>query len=347
MGSFYEDIKKHQREIYFILAAFGIFVGIKCVIVHILPFLLAAVYVRIMERPLRFLEKRLKIGKGFLAGIFLCFILSIVLIGLWKLTLAGICQLKAVLPNISIYKRNFSHMIHMGCSLMEENLGIQSLAIENLILERAEILVHNLEVNLLPKLLGQTYFYGKAIFSTFMFLFITVIASILLAQDYDVILQKMKQYTFLEEVLDLWEKLLHTIGLYLKAQLKILLIITLICFVGFLINDYPYPYLWALITGLLDMLPFIGVAIVLLPLGVLQLLIGNRVAALVFLGTYGICALIRELLEPKLVGRSMGILPIGILISIYVGIQVFGVSGVLWGPLYLLTLFQLYKRLYH
>lgn len=346
MGSFYNDMKKHQKEIYFVTAAVGVFLLIKYVIIFILPFLLAAIYVYSVRKPLFFINKKTKISRGFLAGLFLFILLFVVLLFIWFLGMEGMCRLKSIIPQIGLYKRNFCNMIHLSCNSIEKNLGIKSITVENLILERVNIIINDLEGDLFPKLLGQTFLYGKTIFSAFMFLLVTIIASVLLAQDYDLLVEKLQSFLFFQEILQVSKRLLRMIGGYLKAQIEIMFIISLICFVGFLINDYQYPYLWAIATGFLDMLPFIGTAIILIPLTILQFLMGNEFAALIFLITYIICAVSRELLEPKLVGQKMGILPIGILASVYVGIKVFGVAGVLWGPLYLLTLFELHKRLY-
>lgn len=142
------------------------------------------------------------------------------------------------------------------------------------------------------------------------------------------------------------KKLIRLIGAYLRAQIEIILIVSLICFAGFAVSGYDYPYIWGLVTGLLDVLPFIGTGMVLLPLAILQLLMGNELNALILAITFIVSALARELLEPKLIGAKMGVIPIVILLSVYVGAKVFGPAGVIWGPLYMLMLYEIYKKLY-
>ena len=48
---------------------------------------------------------------------------------------------------------------------------------------------------------------------------------------------------------------------------------------------------------------------------------------------YLICILVRELLEPRLVGKGLGIFPVVLLVSLYAGMKLFGVSGIIKGPL--------------
>ena len=109
---------------------------------------------------------------------------------------------------------------------------------------------------------------------------------------------------------------------------------------------YDYPYLWGIVTGLLDVLPFVGTGVVLLPIAVLQLLMGNEWSAVVLVITFIVSALSREILEPKLIGAKMGVIPIAILLSVYVCAKAFGPAGVIWGPLYMLMLYEIYKKLY-
>lgn len=99
-----------------------------------------------------------------------------------------------------------------------------------------------------------------------------------------------------------------------------------------------------ILAGILDMLPFVGTGIVLVPLSVWQLLNGYYVRMIVCLALYGICALTRELLEPRLIGRETGIAPICILFSVYAGLKLFGVGGIIKGPLALIVIYEIVKN---
>ena len=92
------------------------------------------------------------------------------------------------------------------------------------------------------------------------------------------------------------------------------------------------------------MLPFVGTGIVLVPLSAWQLLSGHYVRMAVCLGLYGICILTRELLEPRLIGNKIGIAPICILFSLYAGVKLFGVGGIIKGPLALIVIFEILKE---
>lgn len=61
-------------------------------------------------------------------------------------------------------------------------------------------------------------------------------------------------------------------------------------------------------------------------------------------GLYGICVLTREFLEPRLIGNKIGLSPVWILFSIYAGMKLFGVGGIVKGPLALIAISEILKE---
>ena len=100
---------------------------------------------------------------------------------------------------------------------------------------------------------------------------------------------------------------------------------------------------WGILAGCLDVLPFIGTGVVLVPMALWQLLNGHYVRMAVCLLLYAACIVIREFLEPKLIGNRMGIAPVLMLLAIYAGIRLFGVGGIIKGPLALIVIYELNK----
>ena len=130
---------------------------------------------------------------------------------------------------------------------------------------------------------------------------------------------------------------------FFKAQGVILFVIAVLCSVVLSVAGVEGGIFWGILAGILDMLPFVGTGIVLVPLSVWQLLGGHYVRMIVCLALYGVCVLTRELLEPKLIGRETGVAPILILFSVYAGLKLFGVGGILKGPLALIVIFEILK----
>ena len=90
--------------------------------------------------------------------------------------------------------------------------------------------------------------------------------------------------------------------------------------------------------GFLDMLPFIGTGITLLPLALFELVMGRTILAVVFVLLYVVCYFVREFMEPRLIGQRIGIHPLIILMSVFLGVKLYGLLGIVTGPLsYLLV----------
>ena len=95
--------------------------------------------------------------------------------------------------------------------------------------------------------------------------------------------------------------------------------------------------------GLLDALPVFGTGAVLVPWGAFLLLERQWWKGAVLLFIYGLCYFIRQFLEAKLMGSRMGLSALETLFSMYVGLELFGVSGFFLGPVGLLIIEDLVK----
>ena len=110
---------------------------------------------------------------------------------------------------------------------------------------------------------------------------------------------------------------------------------------GFNIN---YPFIFAILIALLDILPVLGVGTVLNPWAIWLLITGNYgFAAAVFI-TYIVIFIVRQFIEPKLVSKQFGIHPLITLFAMYAGFRAVGVFGLLLGPIFLMILRCIYAK---
>ncbi|MCI5640769.1 MAG: sporulation integral membrane protein YtvI [Lachnospiraceae bacterium] len=138
-----------------------------------------------------------------------------------------------------------------------------------------------------------------------------------------------------ESAKNLWRifrKIIVTaVGGYLKACLKIMVIMFAILWAFFFALGVKHAMVIAIITAVLDFLPFIGTGFVLGPWAVYMLLTGKYVYAIVLIIAYFVTLIARRLLEPKLVGDSVGISPFLTLMSMFVGYRLLGMIGLIVG----------------
>ena len=103
-----------------------------------------------------------------------------------------------------------------------------------------------------------------------------------------------------------------------------------------------YPMVWGLVCGLVDALPFFGTAAVLVPWAVISLIYGDYYSFIALLVIQALTFIVRQLLEPKVVSKQIGIHPILTLVSVYIGLKYFGVVGVILAPIIMLLAVNLY-----
>lgn len=160
-----------------------------------------------------------------------------------------------------------------------------------------------------------------------------LISVLLLAKDYDELMNCLLEREDCHLLLNVTCGVIRYVATFVKAQFVIMSVIALTCMLVLCVAGIPQGLFLGALAGVLDALPFIGTGVVLVPLALIQILEGKMVIAVSCLILYVICIFLREALEPRLIGKRIGVRPILILISLYVGIRLFGVAGIIKGPL--------------
>lgn len=119
---------------------------------------------------------------------------------------------------------------------------------------------------------------------------------------------------------------------WLKAQLKLSGMSFSILLAGFLILGVPYAPVWALLIAIVDAVPLLGTGTALVPWALVCFLQGNPMRAVGLLGIFSVTALTRSTLEPRLVGRQLGLDPLITLAALYAGFKLWGIGGMLLAP---------------
>ncbi|MEG2353255.1 MAG: AI-2E family transporter [Clostridium sp.] len=118
---------------------------------------------------------------------------------------------------------------------------------------------------------------------------------------------------------------------------KLIVLFTLETIVGFIILGVDNAILLGIICGILDLLPYIGTSLVFIPLILNEVLKGNYIIVVGLTALYLILMITRQIMETKFIGDKLNIHPLALIISVYIGIKIFGILGVFIGPMYVIT----------
>jgi sporulation integral membrane protein YtvI len=169
---------------------------------------------------------------------------------------------------------------------------------------------------------------------------ITMISTFFFIKDKVVIEQYLIKFIptkLLSTIKHLRKGCLQGLITYAKSEIILMSITALICTIGYSIVQHPYALFLALITGFIDSLPILGTGFIIWPWTAYCFLSSNYTHAIVLIITYGVAVITRNILSPKLIGKQIGVHPLVMLMSIYIGIKALGILGIVIGPIIIIT----------
>ena len=325
-----------------------IYVGYR-LLAFFMPFVIGWFLAYVASPLVNWLEKRVRIVKKLgsaliiilvLAGVgLLCYFLGS---KLWQ-------EIRALIENMPGIYRD----LESGFYTVGENLeGIFEMLPEG-VQEGWQTMISNLDQtmgNLIGRISEPTMAaagnFAKRIPSIFIGTIVTFISSyFFIAEREEVIIwaKKVTPDPLVERMSMVMDNLKYAVGGYFKAQFKIMIVVCLILIVGFVILDVHFYFLLAILIALLDFLPFFGTGTALIPWGLYKLMVGDYKMVIGLVILYGVTQLVRQLIQPKLVGDSMGLKPLLTLVFLYAGYKIGGVIAMIFAVPIGMILMNLYK----
>lgn len=139
------------------------------------------------------------------------------------------------------------------------------------------------------------------------------------------------------------QDLKHLIGGYFLAQFRIMFVVAGILLAGFLVLGIKYSYILAILIAVLDFLPLFGTGTALIPWALIKLLSGEYAFAAGMVLLYILTQVVRQIIQPKIVGDSMGLPPLWTLFFLYMGFKISGISGMILAVPIGMVILNLYK----
>lgn len=325
----------------------GVFLGLRYLLPLIFPFLLGGALALAAEPMVRFGCRRLHLPRPLCAGIGVSMsfaFLFMMILTVAALLLRQLRTLSDVLPDLEASIRSGMHTVSSGLIALTQRLpdSIATVLTRNIndffsggsaILDRATAFLLRLASGILSQVPGRALSFVTAIIASFM-----ISAKLpLLKTRASALLQGQK----IAVLLDTLRRLRHTLGCWLKAQLKLSGITFAVAISGFWLLRVPSAPMWAAIVALVDAFPILGTGTVLVPWSLLSFLQGDHLMAFGLLGLYGAAAVTRAVLEPRLIGKQLGLDPLVTLIALYAGFKLFGLTGMIFAPVLAVTTTQL------
>lgn len=341
-------IKILLNLVFVILAGLFLLFVVPKILRFFIPFVIGWIVSMIANPLVRFLETKVKILRKHSSVIIIVVVIAAIVSAIYALfsfIVKETTQLIADLPTI---------VEQIGGQLNELSLRIQQISVG--LPEDLQIVIDNIIVSVgnsvksfianLDPSVGSAGAFAQGVAEGFLVVIITILSAYFFTVDRDKLLGMIKK-NLPESVTNGWRLIYDNFktafGGYFKAQFKIMLVLTVIMFVGFEFLNIAYSFLIALGIAFLDLLPVFGTGAILWPWALFDMITGNYGRAVGFVIIYLICQVLKQILQPKMVGDSIGVSPFATLVFMYIGYRFYGVFGMIIGIPVGMVIVNLYR----
>lgn len=321
---------------------------VKYLVKWLLPFLIGFAIAFALKPIIRFISRIFKMKRKFGAFIVILLAYGALTAGIWFLSIKLVSQLwrlflalpdlyqDSILPSferlnetIIRYSDSFSPQVSQWLGNVLENFNKQ---INNLI--------DSISSGVLEALKNSAAFLPSFLLG----LVFTIISSIMISMDYNRItgfLVRQVPERFQATLFDIKDYLVKTFFRYIKAYLIIMLITFGELSLGLTILQVENAIAISAIISIADMLPVLGTGTIVIPWIIIELIQGHYNFTIGLTIVFIIITLVRNIIEPRILGKQIGLYPLATFIAMYVGLKIFG----FWGMVLMPTAFLLLKNL--
>ena len=337
---------KQKRAIMWIGTTVAMYLIIRYILPLVVPFLIAGIIARMLFPMVHWLHRKTKVsetiaiilvlGMAFLIGVFL----------IWFLGNRFLNQLLKFADQIPVYVEWIQNVIENLCNQTEKLMQLKQGSLVNQLQEvtgKMGILARDA---IMQWVVDHWMTCVKFVIEVGAFLVIVFIAAVYWIKERHVVLKAKEQSAFRREINLIMSHTGRVGWAYVKVQGCIMVITTILCVVGLWLMKNPYSILLGVCIGILDVLPFFGTGTVFIPWIIISLFSGKFQQASFLAILYVICYFLREFMESKWLGNRIGITSLETMISMYVGLRLFGVAGLFTGPIAWILIKEIDKNIF-
>ncbi len=336
-----------------LIVAIG-YVVLKFLFWPLFPFLMAFVFAMVFQRPVHFVERKLKIGRGFPSVLLVLLILTVVLGVLTLLGALLVNQTRALFESLGERFVSLPQMLESLKATLGSALAFLPDSIEGTVVQSINRFLDGLiggtasfDWSILAGPLEGAFNAAKQVPGAVLSVVVASVCCVFITIDFP----RIRRFAYRQIPPEKREVFSHTkravlssFGKIAKAYLLILCITFLELLAGFkilsavgLMSD-TYIIVLALVIAVIDIIPVLGTGTVLIPWALYSLIVGNTWLGIGLAVVYVIITVIRQYIEPKLVSLQLGLPPFLTLIAMFFGLQLFGFIGLFLMPMFVMLI---------
>ena len=341
-----EERLKQQKEFLVKAAYWAVWGSVAVVFFKIvgpvlMPFIIAFLVAWVLSRPVAFVSEKIRMNRKFTAVLMVAVFYGVFALFLYLLGSRTVSLIRDVYADVARFLsetivpmvRDFSRWTEAIADDLVQ--GPQKARVMDTMQTDETIQVGKMVANVSERVLTEVSGAAAFVPELCVKVLLAVIATVFMELDFPGIIEFFRQQMperWRETVTDVKAYLFATVGKCVRSYLLILLITFVELSAGFLLLKIDGAFAVAAIIAVLDILPVLGTGTVLIPWTIIAFISGNPDMGIGVLALYLVITVVRNIIEPHLVGRQMGLSPVVMLPCMVVGLHFFGIVGLFGLP---------------
>lgn len=307
----------------------------------LMPLIVAWIVAMIANPIIRFLEKRIKIMRKHGSALVIILVLAALIAAFYGLAVlvasqfsSWVTELPEVYDSVTQNLQHLFRLLHQKYNIVPADVKLAFDQRENMLDSYIQKAIDGLLKMVKSGSLSKVSSLASSLMDFLVYAILTILASYFMTVEKDHFTKLLQEKTP-AGVQRIWDKIkkifIRAIGGYFKAHFQIMIVIFFITVIPFAFMGISYSGLLAVVIAIVDFLPFFGAGTVLVPWAVYRLVTGSYTYAAILFVIYVVVLIVRQALEPKLIGDNIGTSPFETLVFMLVGYRLAGMLGLIVG----------------
>ena len=320
----------------------------------LMPLIVAWIVAMIVNPIIRFLEKRIKIMRKHGSALVIILVLAALIAAFYGLAVlvasqfsSWVTELPEVYDSVTQNLQHLFRLLHQKYNIIPADVKLAFDQRENMLDSYIQKAIDGLLKMVKSGSLSKVSSLASSLMDFLVYAILTILASYFMTVEKDHFTKLLQEKTP-AGVQRIWDKIkkifIRAIGGYFKAHFQIMIVIFFITVIPFAFMGISYSGLLAVVIAIVDFLPFFGAGTVLVPWAVYRLVTGSYTYAAILFVIYVVVLIVRQALEPKLIGDNIGTSPFETLVFMLVGYRLAGMLGLIVGIPVGMILMECYRE---
>lgn len=320
----------------------------------LMPLIVAWIVAMIANPIIRFLEKRIKIMRKHGSALVIILVLAALIAAFYGLAVlvasqfsSWVTELPEVYDSVTQNLQHLFRSLHQKYNIIPADVKLAFDQRENMLDSYIQKAIDGLLKMAKSGSLSKVSSLASSLMDFLVYAILTILASYFMTVEKDHFTKLLQEKTP-AGVQRIWDKIkkifIRAIGGYFKAHFQIMIVIFFITVIPFAFMGISCSGLLAVVIAIVDFLPFFGAGTVLVPWAFYRLVTGSYTYAAILFVIYVVVLIVRQALEPKLIGDNIGTSPFETLVFMLVGYRLAGVLGLIVGIPVGMILMECYRE---